>query len=67
MKVFSKDEIAAYNAANAVPDRVAAAQRRVVNQPAIEAYPHGEFASRDTRGDTAEQWIENAMLHGADS
>ena len=68
-KRFTAAEIAAYNAAHTTPHRkiVTAQVRESKLPPRKEGYKYGEFASRVNRGQTAEQVLENKMLHGEDS
>jgi hypothetical protein len=69
---FSAAEIAAYNAANAVPHRkIVAAQVAESKLPPMpprrESYPYGEMPDKADRGATAEQVLEHDMLHGQNS
>ena len=66
-KRFTASEIAAYNATHVAPRKVVEAQAKWT--PAVGRVPSNEFAHRANlnRGATAEQVLENAMLHGEDS
>jgi hypothetical protein len=69
VKKFTAAEIAAYNAAHTTPNRkVLAAQAAEAKLlPRKESYKYGEFPSRVNRGRTAEQVLQNRMLHGDNS
>lgn len=70
VKKFTAAEIAAYNATHTVSRKVKAAQIAEAKLPPRvhpEGYKYGEFPARVNRGATAEQVLENAMLHGEDS
>ena len=71
VKKFSAAEIAAYNAAHTTPNRkvtaAQAAEAKLLPATRRESYPYGEFPSRVHLGATAEQVLENAMLHGEDA
>ena len=71
IKKFTAAEIAAYNATHVAPHRkVNAAQIAEAKLPPRvrpEGFPYGEFPSRVTIGETAEQVLERKMLHGENS
>ena len=66
-KTFTASEIAAYNATHATPRKVLEAQSKWT--PRVGSVPTNEFAHLKNlnRGATAEQVLEDAMLHGQDS
>lgn len=66
-KCFTASEIAAYNATHTTPRKVVAAQAKWTPTNGRESFKYGEFPSRENRGHTAAQALENAMLHGEDA
>lgn len=67
-KRFTAAEIAAYNATHTASRKVIAAQVKESKlPPRRESYKYGEFASREKRGSTAEEFLQHKMMHGEDA